>query len=216
MARSPASRTTTRKPGKAATTDRAGKSRTAAKRTGKPAATKAAPRRPVRPAATTARARGKGKPAASPTSGAAVRGITPFLWFDNNFAEAAKFYVGLFPGSSLDAVGPMGGSFTLAGQSFMGLNGGPLYHFSPAVSFFVVCRDQAEVDRLWNALEQGGKPSRCGWIDDKFGLTWQIIPETFLRLTSDPDPKKVQAVYKAMMGMVKMDVKGLQRAYDSA
>lgn len=110
----------------------------------------------------------------------------------------------------------MGGSFMLGGQKFMGLNGGPQYKFTPAVSFFVVCKDQKEVDRIWASLENGGKPSQCGWIDDKFGLTWQIVPEAFLRLTSDPDPKKVQAVFGAMMGMVKMDVKGLQAAYDAA
>ena len=155
------------------------------------------------------------RPAAPAASRAAVTGITPFLWFDANFEAAARYYVSLFPGSSLDEVNPMGGSFTLAGQRFMGLNGGPLYKFSPAVSFFVVCRDQREVDRLWSALEKGGKPSRCGWIDDKFGLTWQIIPQAFLDLTSGP-PKKAQAVFQAMMGMVKMDVKGLQAAYDAA
>ena len=84
---------------------------------------------------------------------------------------------------------------------------------APAVSFFVVCRDQKEVDRLWAALKaDGGRPSQCGWIDDKFGLTWQIIPQAFLRLTSDPDPKKVQAVFQAMMGMVKMDIAALKRA----
>src|SRR5690242_95293 len=148
--------------------------------------------------------------------GAAVSSITPFLWFDNNLAEAAKFYVSLFPGSRIEGLSPMGGTFVLAGQRFMGLNGGPMYRFSPAVSFFVVCRDQAEVDRLWKALEKGGKPSRCGWIDDKFGLTWQIVPQRFLDLTADPDPRKVQAVFAAMMGMVKMDVKGLEAAYDAA
>lgn len=150
------------------------------------------------------------------TSSSAVSSITPFLWFDDDFEAAARCYVSLFPDSRIDGVHAMGGSFTLAGQKFMGLNGGPQYRFSPAVSFFVVCRNQKEVDRLWSALEKGGKPSRCGWIDDKFGLTWQIVPEVFLRLTSDPDPKKVGAVFQAMMGMVKMDVKGLQAAYDAA
>jgi predicted 3-demethylubiquinone-9 3-methyltransferase (glyoxalase superfamily) len=154
------------------------------------------------------------KPAKASSS--AVSSVTPFLWFDGQFEEAAKFYVSLFPDSRIDGVHSMGGSFTLAGQRFMGLNGGPQYKFTPAVSFFVVCRDQKEVDRLWSALEKGGQPSRCGWIDDRFGLTWQIVPQQFLRLTSDPDPKKVGAVFEAMMGMVKMDVKGLQAAYDAA
>jgi predicted 3-demethylubiquinone-9 3-methyltransferase (glyoxalase superfamily) len=149
-------------------------------------------------------------------SGSAVRSITPFLWFDGNVEQAARFYVSLLPDSRIEGLSPMGGSFVLAGQRFMGLNGGPEYRFTPAVSFFVVCKDQKEVDRLWTALEKGGKPSRCGWIDDKFGLTWQIVPEAFLRMTADPDPKKVQAVFQAMMGMVKMDVAGLQAAYDSA
>jgi predicted 3-demethylubiquinone-9 3-methyltransferase (glyoxalase superfamily) len=145
-----------------------------------------------------------------------VRSITPFLWFDGNLQEAAEFYVSLFPDSRIEGMGPMGGSFVLAGQRFMGLNGGPEYRFSPAVSFFVVCRDQDEVDRLWAALEDGGRPSRCGWIDDRFGLTWQIVPEAFLQMTADPDPRKVQAVFEAMLGMVKLDVAGLQLAYETA
>ncbi len=178
-----------------------------------------------RPAKKTARKAVAKKTKASPPSfvakakpapaGSSVRSITPFLWFDNNCEAAARYYVGLFPGSRVDGMGPMGGTFTLAGQKVMALNGGPMYKHSPAFSFFVVCKDQKEVDRLWNALEgDGGTPSRCGWIDDKFGLTWQIVPEAFLRLTSDPDPKKVGAVFQAMMGMVKLDVKGLQAAYD--
>lgn len=156
-------------------------------------------------------------PAISPKTGgtAAVTSITPFLWFEDNFEEAAKFYVDLFPNSSLDGVHSMGGSFTLAGQRFMGLNGGPMYKFSPAVSFFAVCKDQAEVDRIWNAIKKGGKPSRCGWIEDKFGLTWQIVPQAFLDLTSGP-PAKAQAVFAAMMKMEKMIVKDLQKAYDNA
>ena len=146
----------------------------------------------------------------------AVTSITPFLWFDNQFEAAARYYVKLFPGSRIESVGAMGGSFILAGQRVMGLNGGPIYKHSPAFSFFVVCKDQKEVDRLWNRLEgDGGTPSRCGWIDDKFGLTWQIIPQAFLDLTSGP-PKKAQAVFQAMMGMIKMDVAGLQAAYDAA
>lgn len=159
------------------------------------------------------RGRRSAKPSKRP---AAVLGITPFLWFQDNFEEAARFYVSLFPDSHLDELNQMGGSFTLAGQKFMGINGGPEYKFSPAVSFFVVCRDQAEVDRLWAALEEGGRPSRCGWIDDRFGLTWQIVPEAFLHLTSDPNPRKAGAVFQAMLGMVKMDVKELQAAYDAA
>lgn len=181
---------------------------------------KAKPAPPARPKAAKPAAASAQAPAAAARKagggGAAVRSITPFLWFDQEFEEAAQFYVSLFPDSRIESVHPMGGSFVLASQRFMGLNGGPDHRFSPAVSFFVVCRDQEEVDRLWAALEEGGRPSRCGWIDDRFGLTWQIVPEDFLRLTSDPDPKKVQAVFQAMMGMVKMDVAGLQLAYDTA
>jgi hypothetical protein len=118
-----------------------------------------------KPTAKRAGAPKRAKPAAPAKPAAAVSSITPFLWFDSNFEEAARYYVSLFPDSRIDGLNPMGGSFTLAGQRFMGLNGGPQYRFSPAVSFFVVCRDQREVDRLWNALLKGGKPSRCGWIE---------------------------------------------------
>jgi predicted 3-demethylubiquinone-9 3-methyltransferase (glyoxalase superfamily) len=169
-----------------------------------------AAKKPVRKPKTSA------KRVAPKRSSSAVSSITPFLWFDHNFEEAAEFYVSLFPDSRITGRNPMGGSFTLAGQKFMGLNGGPQYKFSPATSFFVVCRDQKEVDRLWSALEDGGTPSRCGWIDDRFGVTWQVIPEAFLRLTGQRDPKKVNAVFAAMMGMVKMDVRGLQAASDGA
>lgn len=167
--------------------------------------------------ATKTKSRTASRPAkASKPAPSAVSSITPFLWFDGNFEEAARYYVGLFPKSRIENIHQMGGSFTLAGQPFMGLNGGPQYKFSPAVSFFVVCKDQAEVDRLWDTIERdGGTPNRCGWIDDQFGLTWQIIPEAFLRLTSDPDPRKVGAVFQAMMGMARMNVKGLQAAYDA-
>ncbi|MEK6985351.1 MAG: VOC family protein [Candidatus Thermoplasmatota archaeon] len=146
----------------------------------------------------------------------AVRSITPFLWFNGQFEAAASFYVTLFPNSRITSRNGMGGSFNLCGQEFLAIDAGPQYKFSPAVSFFVVCADQKEVDRLWNALSKGGKPNRCGWIDDKFGLTWQIIPQRFLELTGDPDPVKVGAVFQAMMGMGKMEVVGLEAAYAAA
>lgn len=174
------------------------------------------PRRKVAKAPSPSRRPASTTRPAKPNQSGRVLGITPFLWFDDNFEQAARYYVSLFPDSRIESLTPMGGSFTLAGQRFMGLNGGPQFRFSPAVSFFVVCKDQREVDRIWDKLSQGGKPSRCGWIDDKFGLTWQIIPEAFLHLTSDPDAGKVQAVFQAMMGMVKMDVAALQAAYDAA
>lgn len=147
--------------------------------------------------------------------GPTIGSITPFLWFDNNFQDAAAFYVSLFPNSAIERVTPMGGSFILSGQRFMALNGGPHYRFSPAVSFFVVCKDQAEVDRLWDALAKEGRPNRCGWIDDKFGLTWQIVPQAFLELTAGP-PQKARAVFEAMMGMTKFIVKDLEAAYQRA
>jgi predicted 3-demethylubiquinone-9 3-methyltransferase (glyoxalase superfamily) len=196
-----------------------------AAKTAKAARAAARARKPARAAAPTKATKASPRRAAPMTVGgpesagnhaAAVRSITPFLWFDQEFEEAARFYVSLFPGSRVEAVTPRGGSFVLAGQRFMGLNGGPRHGFTPAVSFFVVCRDQEEVDRLWEALEDGGRPGRCGWIDDRFGVTWQIVPEAFLRLTSDPDPRKVRAVFDAMMGMGKMDVAGLEAAYASA
>lgn len=146
----------------------------------------------------------------------AVRSITPFLWFNGQFEAAATFYVRLFPNSRITSRNGMGGSFNLCGQEFLAIDAGPQYKFSPAVSFFVVCDDQAEVDRLWAALAKEGKPNRCGWIDDKFGLTWQIIPQRFLELTGDPDPAKVGAVFQAMMGMGKFDVAGLEAAYEAA
>jgi len=175
----------------------------------------APPRKATRKGASRSPKRAPSERKAPDGRGAAVRSITPFLWFNDNYAEAATFYVSLFPGSRIESTNPMGGTFVLAGQRLMGLNGGSMFRFSPAVSFFVVCRDQAEVDRLWDALADGGTPSRCGWIDDRFGLTWQIVPEAFVRMTADKDPRKVKAVFDAMLGMVKMDVAGLQRAYGS-
>lgn len=124
--------------------------------------------------------------------------ITPFLWFDGNAEEAVTFYLSLFPGKSkiLSRMpGPggktMGLSFELAGMRFQALNGGPQYKFSPAVSFYVDCETQAEIDTLWDKiLASGGKPTACGWIDDGFGLTWQIIPTALPKLLGDPDPQR--------------------------
>jgi predicted 3-demethylubiquinone-9 3-methyltransferase (glyoxalase superfamily) len=110
----------------------------------------------------------------------------------------------------------MTATFELEGQQFMGLNGGPMYKFSPAVSFFVNCETQQEIDELWEKLSEGGELERCGWLQDKFGLTWQIIPSVLGRLLTDPDAKKSSAVMQAMMQMVKLDIAGLQQAYESA
>ena len=149
--------------------------------------------------------------------------ITPFLWFDGNAEAAVEHYLSLFPDSRVTNVARMGDgkimtiAFELFGQNFVALNGGPHHKFTPAISMFVSCDSQAEVDELWGKIvAAGGKPTRCGWIDDKFGLSWQIIPTKLVALMSDPDPNKAGRVAKAMMGMVKIDVAELERAYSNA
>jgi predicted 3-demethylubiquinone-9 3-methyltransferase (glyoxalase superfamily) len=145
--------------------------------------------------------------------------ITPFLWFDHEAEDAARFYASLFPNSKVTDVSRAGGqvfsvTFEIDGQRVMALNGGPVFRFNEAVSFFVDCEDQAEVDRLWEALcADGGQPSRCGWLKDRFGFSWQIVPKAFNRLMSDPDPAKVARVREAMFTMSKLDVAALERAY---
>jgi len=142
-----------------------------------------------------------------------IRSITPFLWFDNNAEEAARFYASVFPDSSIDSVSPMAVTFTLQGQKFHGLNGGSMFTFTPAISLFVSVETQTEVDTLWDALlAGGGEPSRCGWLEDKFGLSWQIIPTALTDLLSDDDPEIAQRVMSAMMQMVKIDIESLRRA----
>lgn len=143
--------------------------------------------------------------------------VTPFLWFDGTAEAAAKLYVSLFEGSQILNVSPMVVTFELGGQQFLALNGGPTYHFTEAFSLYVSCEGQAEVDRLWDALiADGGSPSRCGWLKDKYGLSWQIIPTAFMRLMSDPDPVKAGRVRDAMMTMDKLDIAGLERAHAGA
>ena len=144
--------------------------------------------------------------------------ITPFLWFDGQAEEAAKFYCSLFPRSRITRVerygeaGPgrkgsvMTVSFRLAGEEFTALNGGPEYKFTPAVSFSVSCKTQREIDRLWDKLLRGGQAQQCGWITDRFGLTWQIVPENIAELISTP------AAMQAMFGMVKLDIAALKAA----
>jgi predicted 3-demethylubiquinone-9 3-methyltransferase (glyoxalase superfamily) len=156
----------------------------------------------------------------------ATQKITPFLWFDGRAEEAANFYVSVFKNSEVtgvsrygeDAPGTPGtvmtASFTLEGQPFIALNGGPHYQFTPAISFFVNCVTQAEVDELWDKLSEGGKKIRCGWLEDKFGVSWQIIPEALGDLMGDPDEEKSDRVMQAMLQMTKIDIAGLQRAYD--
>ena len=152
--------------------------------------------------------------------------IRPFLWFDGQAEEAAKYYVSIFKNSRIDDVarygdaGPgqagtvMFATFTLDGQEFMALNGGPEFTFSSAISFFVDCKDQAEVDRYWEKLSAGGETVQCGWLKDKYGVTWQIVPTILGELLGDDDREKADRVMQAMMKMIKLDVADLQRAYD--
>lgn len=153
--------------------------------------------------------------------------ITPFLWFDNNAEEAVELYTSLFGESAVRDVqrygpegpGPEGEAmivrFTLAGTEFTALNGGPQFPFTEAISLAVDCADQAEVDHLWDTLtSNGGQPGRCGWLKDRFGLSWQLVPQALGELTSGPDAAKSSAVMQAMLQMTKLDVAGLQAAYD--
>ena len=153
--------------------------------------------------------------------------ITPCLWFDGLAEEAAHFYAGLIPGSRVERVnrspadtpsGPAGTvltvEFTLHGQSFVGLNGGPHFKFNEAVSFMLDCADQAEVDRYWAALGEGGQPSRCGWLKDRFGLSWQVIPREVLDMLRDPAGGRAGRAMSAIMEMGKLDLAGIRRAYE--
>ena len=154
--------------------------------------------------------------------------ITPFLWFDGVAEEAVNFYVSIFKNSkvkSLNRIGKgghlpsgtvMSATFQLEGQDFYALNGGPMFKFSPAISFFVSCKTQAEVDRLWEKLSEGGQKQQCGWLQDKYGVSWQIIPTALSRLMADKDKKKAGAVMQAMLKMTKIDILGLKKAYASA
>lgn len=153
--------------------------------------------------------------------------ITPCLWFDNNLEEAAAFYTSIFPNSSVGDMhkaseahpGAPGqvlwGYFVLDGTRFMGINGGPHFDFNEAVSFMVHCKDQAEVDYYWDRLVDGGEESQCGWLKDRFGLSWQICPDRLLELTSDPDPARAAAADKAMQGMRKIVIADLEAAVSS-
>ena len=155
--------------------------------------------------------------------------ISPCLWFDGEAEEAAKLYVSLLPGSRIDTVqknivdGPAGkaGSvllveFTLAGQQFMALNGGTRFEYSNAISFKIDCEDQAEVDRLWEALcANGGKPQRCGWLTDRFGVPWQIVPTALPKYIAGSDRAGAARAMQAMLGMIKLDIAALKRAYES-
>ena len=154
-----------------------------------------------------------------------VRKITPFLWFDGKAEEAMNFYVSVFRNSKVIRVSRQGPgpdapvfsvSFELDGQHFHGLNGGPHYAFTPAVSFFVDCETQAEVDEYWARLSAGGSEERCGWLKDRYGLSWQIIPALLGKLLGDTDRVKAGRAMQAMLAMQKIDSAALQRAFDGA
>jgi predicted 3-demethylubiquinone-9 3-methyltransferase (glyoxalase superfamily) len=148
--------------------------------------------------------------------------ITPFLWLDGNVEEAINFYVSVFKNSKVGSVnrqgkeGPvMSATFTLENQDFIAFNGGPMFKFTEAISLFVDCKDQRDVDELWSKLTaDGGKESMCGWLEDRFGLWWQIIPKTLGQMLSDKDQVKAQRVVQAMLKMKKIDIKELTDAYD--
>jgi len=150
--------------------------------------------------------------------------ITPFLWFNDQVEEALNFYTSVFKNGKIVSLSRQGdngpvfsGVFEIEGQRFYAMNGGPMYQFTPAISFFVNCPTQEEIDEMWNKLTaDGGKESRCGWLEDKYGLSWQIVPPLLGELMQDKDPKKVQAVMQAMMQMNKLIIADLQRAYEQA
>ncbi|HEY3778106.1 MAG TPA: VOC family protein [Rhizomicrobium sp.] len=152
--------------------------------------------------------------------------ITPFLWFDDKAEEAAKFYTSVFKDSKIletsyyNEAGPrpkgsvLTVSFELFGQEFVALNGGPHYTFTPAVSFFVRCDTQDELDGYWNRLAEGGMPLQCGWITDKYGMTWQVVPKGLVEMLQDKDQERAARVTRAMYQMVKLDIAGLRQAYE--
>ncbi len=150
--------------------------------------------------------------------------ITPSLWFDNDLEDAMRFYTGIFPNSSIEYVnrytdaGPgiagqvVSAGFTLDGTRFVGINGGPVFAFTEAVSFLIECADQAEVDYYWGALVAGGQESQCGWLKDRFGLSWQVVPTRLYELLSDPDQTRAAAATKAMLGMSRIVIADLEAA----
>jgi predicted 3-demethylubiquinone-9 3-methyltransferase (glyoxalase superfamily) len=139
--------------------------------------------------------------------------ITPFLWFDTEAEEAAKFYTSLFKNSKILSVSAMTVEFELDGVKFIALNGGPHFKFNEAVSLMVNCEDQAEVDYYWEKLSEGGQPSQCGWLMDRYGFSWQIVPSVLSKLLGDPDTAKANRATEAMLRMTKLDIAALEKAY---
>jgi predicted 3-demethylubiquinone-9 3-methyltransferase (glyoxalase superfamily) len=154
-----------------------------------------------------------------------MKKIIPFLWFDHQAEEAANFYTSIFKNSKIGSIsrygeagpGPAGSAmvvnFEIEGQEFSALNGGPVFNFTPAISFLVNCETQEEVDFYWGKLSEGGQVQQCGWLTDKFGVTWQIVPTILGQLMSDPDPVKAGRVTQAMLKMIKLDISELKKAY---
>jgi len=158
-----------------------------------------------------------------------MKTITPCLWFDNQAEAAAKFYVSIFKNSKIGDIARYGDegakvsgrpkgtvmtvTFELDGQQFMALNGGPVFQFSPAISFMVSCRTQDEVDELWEKLSKGGETQQCGWLKDQYGVSWQIVPTVLGEMMQDKDAKKSERVMNAMLQMKKIDINGLKKAY---
>lgn len=140
--------------------------------------------------------------------------IKPFLWFDGKAEEAARFYVSIFGDSKIESTGSMATRFQIEGMQFIALNGGPQYAFSPAVSFLVNCETQAEVDELRSRLSEGGETQQCGWLKDRFGLSWQIVPTVLGDMLNDDDDEKSERVMQAMLQMDKIDIAALKRAYE--
>jgi predicted 3-demethylubiquinone-9 3-methyltransferase (glyoxalase superfamily) len=150
-----------------------------------------------------------------------MKKLTPFLWFDDDLEEAMAFYTSVFEDSEIVDVSRAGdapsdpvfsATFRIAGQEFLAINGGPLFPFTEAFSLFVDCADQAEVDRLWDLLTDGGEPGRCGWLKDRFGLSWQIVPRRLMELLGDSDPARASRAREAMLGMGRIDVAALEAA----
>jgi predicted 3-demethylubiquinone-9 3-methyltransferase (glyoxalase superfamily) len=159
-----------------------------------------------------------------------MKKITPCLWFDNKAEEAAKFYVSIIKNSKMGSIARYGEegakasgrpagtvmtvTFRLNGQEFMALNGGPQFTFSPAISFVVNCETQKEIDKLWDKLSEGGEQGGCGWLKDKYGVSWQIVPAVLGKMMQVKDAKKTERVMKAIIQMTKLDIKGLKKAYE--
>jgi len=155
-----------------------------------------------------------------------IQKITPFLWFDNQAEEAMNFYVSIFKDSKVLSISRYGegapvpagtvmtASFLIEGQQFTALNGGPLFSFTEAISFVIHCQTQEEVDHYWEKLTEGGEEVQCGWLKDKFGVSWQVVPEVLGRLLNNPDPNKAQRAMQAMFTMKKIDIRQLQEAAD--